>query len=135
MSSSQIPLVSSPVNVMEAGPNGNNLASQATQPHFVESLQHFQSKSNGFRGFLDLDGIRRLYGSGLAMTLQTERKLAMSNGGRLPGMEGQSNLLLDTVTGKDTTLDLEDILNRPEESPVARMSSPHAAMESKLGLM
>ena len=31
---------------------------------------------------LDLDAVRRLYGSGLAMTLLTERRLAAAAGGR-----------------------------------------------------
>lgn len=31
---------------------------------------------------LDLDAVRRLYGSGLAMTIMTERRLAAAAGGR-----------------------------------------------------
>ena len=132
MSDSKIPVTRTPPNALEIGPNGNNLAAKATQPHFVDTLQQQQQS---FRGALDLDGVRRLYGSGLAMKLATERQLAQNNGGRLPGMEGQSNLLMDTVTGKDITLDFDNVLNLPHESPVARIRNPHTAMENKLGLM
>jgi proteasome maturation protein len=132
MSDAKIPVMRTPANVMDVGPNGTNLSSSAKQRHPVDTLQQQQGAS--FRGFLDLDGVRRLYGSGLAMKLATERSMAQANGGRLPGMEQNSNLLLDTVTGRDVTLGFEDVLNIPEESPVARIRSPQTAMESKLGL-
>lgn len=129
--SSGIPVMRSPVDEMETGPNGSNLAAAAKRNHYVQELQSTQSRQN--RGFLDLDGVRRLYGSGLAMTLATERQLASRNGGRLPGMT-ESKLLMDTITGKDISLDFDDFLSKPEHNPIATIKDPHSAMQRKLGL-
>jgi hypothetical protein len=130
--SSSIPVMRHPANQMETGPNGNNLAAAAASNHPIDNLQR-NSSAAVERGFLDLDGVRRLYGSGLAMRLATERQLASQVGGRLPGME-QSNLVMDTVTGNDVMLDFSDILGRPEHAPVASVRDPHTAMQRKLGL-
>ena len=131
-SSSSIPLMRSPVdNQMETGPNGNNLAATATRRHFVDDIQ--RSSSSKERGFLDLDGVRRLYGSGLAMCLATERQIHSNNGGRLPGMP-ESNLALDTVMGNHTTLDFADVMGRLENAPVTTVQDPHSAMQRKMKL-
>lgn len=128
--SSSIPMMRSPVNQMEVGVNGNNLAATATRRHPVDAIQRSSQQE---RGFLDLDGVRRLYGSGLAMRLATERQIHSNNGGRLPGME-QSNLALDTVMGKDVLLEFGDVLGRPEDAPIATVKDAHSAMQRKMKL-
>ena len=119
--------------MMQAGPNGHNLATTASQKHPVDDLQRRSTM------FDDLDDVRRIYGSGLAMRLATERQMASKVGGRLPGMESasvdSSNIMLDTLMGTDVKLDFQDVLSRPEHLPMAQVTSPHQAMENKLGLM
>jgi hypothetical protein len=131
--STSIPLLGNPVDMMQAGPNGHNFASSATQKHPVEDLQQRSTM------FDDLDDVRRIYGSGLAMRLATERQMASKVGGRLPGMESSSvdssNIILETLMGTDIKLDFQDVLSRPEHLPMATVTSPHQAMEKKLGLM
>lgn len=39
-----LPVMKKPVNMMEAGPNGNNLQAQASQRHPVDDMQRRQSK-------------------------------------------------------------------------------------------
>jgi len=108
-------------------------------------MQRIASSSGN--SHLDLDAIRRLYGSALAMRLSTERHLASQVGGRLPGMDAapDSKAILDTLTGDDLTLDFGDVLNLSEnraEDALRRVggggpvveAGPHGAMESKLGL-
>lgn len=129
--SSTIPLTRNPVNQMDAGPNGNNLAAAATRSHVVDELQRTGAQQQ--RGFLDLDGVRRLYGSGLAMRLATERQLASQSGGRLPGMPS-SKLALETVTGNNVMIDFADVLGRPEDAPIALVKDSHGAMQRKMGL-
>ena len=88
---------------------------------------------------LDLDAVRRLYGSGLAMRLATERRLASSVGGRLPGLDAHpdSRAMYETLTGDDMTIGFGDFLNvrrnRPEGG-VGGERVPHDAMESRLRL-
>jgi hypothetical protein len=140
--SSSIPVMRAPADTMSKGPNGANLAASARRTHPVDRMQRVSGSSNP----LDLDAIRRLYGSALAMRLATERRLASQVGGRLPGMDAapDSHAMLDTLTGDDLTIDFGDVLNlsenRPEDTlrraaggPVVE-AGPHGAMETKLGL-
>lgn len=124
--------MNAPVNMMESGPNGNNLAASTSQRHPVDDLQRRSSLYD------DLEDVRRIYGSGLAMRLATERQMASNVGGRLPGMESafidSSNVMMETVMGTDTKLDFGDVLSRPENRPAAKATNPHKAMEHKLGL-
>ena len=91
---------------------------------------------------LDIDAIRRLYGSALAMRLVTERKMASNVGGRLPGMDSNpdSNVMLDALTGNDLNIDFGDFLNlKSDRADVGRNVGQekvlvHNAMEAKLGL-
>jgi hypothetical protein len=79
--------------------------------------------------------VRALYGSGLAMRLATERKMAQEQGGR--GVAGlpSSNLMHDILTGNDMKMQFEDILGLPEYRPVhLKQENPHSAMERKLGM-
>lgn len=130
--SSSIPIAQNPVKTMDTGPTGNNFATATTQRHHVDDLQRRSAVYD------DLEDVRRIYGSGLAMRLATERQMASKVGGRLPGMESatvdSSNVMMETLLGTDTKLDFGDVLSRPEHLPVARVNSPHVAMEQKLGL-
>ncbi len=97
---------------------------------------------------LAIDAIRRLYGSGLAMRLATERQMALQVGGRLPGLDSHpdSRAMYETLTGDDVTLDFGDYLNLSKNRPEVSLNGvgvsaalggeevPHAAMESRLGL-
>ena len=84
---------------------------------------------------LDLESVRRLYGSGLAMRLVTERKMARDAVRRLPGLP-ESRTMLEVVTGDDFSLDFGDYLgvacNRPD-MPFEKVGL-HSAMEKRLGL-
>ena len=79
--------------------------------------------------------VRRLYGSGLAMRLATERKMCVDAGGRgVAGMQS-SNLMYEVLTGQDMKIDFGDFLSLPEHRPNhLTHDNPHRAMERKLGL-
>jgi len=119
----------------------------------VNNHQYFDSRSNfsccGFNlsettdtSGLDIDAIRRLYGSGLAMRLVTERRMAQQVGGRLLGYNGtsNSNVMLDSLTGDDMTIQFGDYLNLEQNRPIESMVGNdanlgiHTAMENKLNL-
>jgi len=83
---------------------------------------------------LDLDMIRSIYGSGLAMRLATERRMACQVGGRILGSH-ESQVMYETVTGMDTTLDFSDFLGRPSDNPEGNaLETAHTWMERKLQL-
>jgi hypothetical protein len=92
---------------------------------------------------LDLDAIRRLYGSGLAMRLATERRMALKVGGRLPGLDAtpDSRAMYETLTGDDMTIGFGDYLNLKKNSAEggdfggsAADQLPHTSMEARLGM-
>ena len=108
---------------MQAGPNGNNLASEAAERHPVQRIQQ--------QG-VDLNFVRHVYGSGLAMRLATEQKLAQEQV-TAPGMPS-SGLYGDIVSGRDTKLDFGDFLSLPQHCPDFNKELPHVAMERQLGM-
>uniref|UniRef100_A0A7S1VGR3 Proteasome maturation protein n=1 Tax=Grammatophora oceanica TaxID=210454 RepID=A0A7S1VGR3_9STRA len=134
MTSSTIPVMSKPANTMQGGPNSNNLATQAQQGHPIQAMQE---ETNPFH---DLEHVRRMYGSGLAMRLATERRMASegASSARLPGMSTpSSNIMFETLTGTDTQIGFEDYLSLPQNAPQINSfyaNNPHAVMEHKLNL-
>mmetsp|Transcript_4403 Transcript_4403/g.4133 ORF Transcript_4403/g.4133 Transcript_4403/m.4133 type:complete len:146 (-) Transcript_4403:67-504(-) len=139
--SSSIPVMHGPSDLMRNGLNSDNFAASAVQNHPVDRMQQGQDSNS-----LDIDAIRRLYGSALAMRLTTERQNASQVGGRLPGMDAHpnSNAMYETLTGDDVTLDFKDYLNTKIDRPTSSFGvggssssekvAVHAVMESKLGL-
>jgi len=129
--SSTIPVLRDGVNSFSSGVNGMNLSSNAMERHPIDRMQRACDSS---MNNLDLDSVRRLYGSGLAMRLVTERKLAKDAVRRLPGLP-DSRTMLEVVTGDDLSIDFGDFLgvagNRVD-MPFAH--GPHNAMEARLGI-
>lgn len=83
--------------------------------------------------------VRNIYGSGLAMRLATERRMASQVGGRVLGSHGgsmESRVMLETVMGTDTSVDFSDILGRPCDNPLGNngLETAHQWMERKLQL-
>lgn len=133
-----IPVMKKPANMMEVGPNGNNLQAAALQKHPIEVMQKRQAVQRvSFLGTDEEEEVRRLYGSGFAMRLATERRMAADVGGH--GVAGlpTTNMMHDILTGNDMKLQFEDVLSLPEHRPlfVKHLEDPHAAMERKLGMM
>jgi hypothetical protein len=102
------------------------------------------AQAHNVNSSLDVDAIRRLYGSALAMRLVTERKMASDVGGRLPGMDAHPNsqVMLDTLTGNDLNIDFGDFLNLKSDRAdvdIGRNAAHdsvviHNTMEARLGL-
>ncbi|KAG7361713.1 proteasome maturation factor UMP1 [Nitzschia inconspicua] len=134
-----IPIMNQPVNMMEVGANGSNLAATAIQRHPVEVLQKRQASTRiSFLGTEEEEEVRRLYGTGFAMKLATERRMANefgmnSIGGGIPS---STNLMSDIVSGRDQTIGFEDTLGLPEYRPMFNkvQEDPHMAMERNLGM-
>ena len=83
--------------------------------------------------FCNLEFVRHVYGSGLAMRLATEQKIAREQdmAARAPGLES-SNLFEEIVSGRDTTIDFSDFLALPQHRPSAPMENPHVLTERRL---
>ncbi|VEU39185.1 unnamed protein product [Pseudo-nitzschia multistriata] len=134
-----IPVMNKPVDAMEVGPNGSNLATAAMRKHPMEELQQRQAAQRiSFMGTDEEEEVRRLYGSGFAMKLATERRAANqttigSIGGGIPS---SNNVMGDILSGRDMQIGFEDTLGLPEFRPVVSKmhEDPHMVMERKLGM-
>ena len=126
-----IPIMGKPANLMEVGPNGSNLAAAARSAHPVEEMQRRALYSGGAS---QLEHVRHVYGSGLAMVLATEQKIAMQQERMAHGLPN-SHLYRDIVSGTDVQLDFADFLTLPEHQPEMPKENPHKLMERQLGMM
>lgn len=125
-----IPEMQQPASLMERGLNSNNLAAAATARHPVDDLQR-RRQTNPFES---LEYVRHVYGSGLAMRLATEQKIANQQDDLTPLTSTKNNLYREIVTGQDVQLDFSDYLSLPEHRPDLIKETPHAFMERKLGM-
>ena len=124
----RIPEMHKPASLMETGVNGNNLAAQAAARHPVDNLQR-QQQANPFGS---LEYVRTVYGSGLAMRLATEQKIAAQQDDLTP--LSTTNLYREIVTGADVQLEFGDYLSLAEHRTDMVKETPHAFMERKLGM-
>jgi Proteasome maturation factor UMP1 len=136
--SGTIPVMKQPVSVMEAGPNGNNLAAYASSRHPVDTMQR-QNIGGIHNPYRSLDFARHVYGSGFAMTLATEEKMAYDERRQrqfigLHRSGDTSSVYGDIVSGQDINIDFADFLSVPEYRPDVPKQNPHAAMERALGM-
>jgi hypothetical protein len=125
-----IPIMNKPAALMEVGLNGNNLAATAQSAHPVDDLQRREAISSASH----LEHVRHLYGSGLAMVLATEQKVAAQQERMAFGLPS-SHLYRDVVAGTDVQLDFADFLTLPEHQPDLPKENPHKNMERQLGMM
>lgn len=81
--------------------------------------------------------VRHLYGSGFAMQLATERRLAQDTSTMTAAGIPTSNMIQEILMGNDMKLGFEDVLNLPHNRPtfMRHHEDPHAIMERKLGMM
>lgn len=124
----RIPEMQQPASLMETGVNGNNLAAAATALHAVDDLQRRRTANP----FESLEYVRSVYGSGLAMRLATEQKIATQQDDVTPLTK--TNLYREIVAGTDVQLEFGDFLSLPEHRPDMVKETPHAFMERKLGM-
>ena len=134
-----------PIDRMQRGETVSNRECNFNVELSKSLLYLIAAASNGAtESPLDLDAIRRLYGSGLAMRLATERRMALKVGGRLPGLDAtpDSRAMYETLTGDDMTIGFGDYLNLKKNMPeggdlgghAAGNDIPHNGMEASLGL-
>ena len=124
----RIPEMQQPASLMETGVNGNNLAAAATARHAVDDMQRRRTANP----FESLEYVRSVYGSGLAMRLATEQKIATQQDDVTPLTK--TNLYREIVTGTDVQLEFGDFLSLPEHRPDMVKETPHTFMERKLGM-
>ncbi|XP_067661467.1 proteasome maturation protein-like [Haliotis asinina] len=94
-------------------------------------LEHTESNWVENQRQMDMAMLRNMQGLHAPLRLQMERNVT-SRFQRLPCLNS-SNLLEDTLTGRDDLIDFGDVLNNPNEAEV--VGQPHVLMEKRLKLL
>ena len=123
-----IPIMDKPAATMQVGPNGLSLSAAARHP--VEELQRATPAGQ----FHDLQFVRHVYGSGLAMRLATEQKIAKQQQMATMRRSQRAALYGEIVTGQDTKMEFADFLSHPAYRPDIPQPNKHLAMEHQLGM-
>jgi len=112
---------------LELGPNRHNLAAKAAARHPLDDLQRRRQAPH------DLDLVRHVYGSGLAMQLATEQKIAaqLSTKHRLYGASRLQ--FADIWAGTETRVDYKDSMQTFKNPDIPKMNL-HMTMERDLGM-
>jgi Proteasome maturation factor UMP1 len=124
--SPKIPIVTKHDSALEADVNPGNLAIAATERHPVDALQ----RSGSANPYQDLNFVRSIYGSSLAMEMAAERQLARNE--KAMGMSKIGGLYEDIVLGNNNTLQFSDFMSLPENRPDLPKSVFHVSMERHL---
>eukprot|EP00934_Nitzschia_sp_Nitz4_P006734 Nitzschia sp. Nitz4//scaffold41_size133979//108320//108844//NITZ4_003366-RA/size133979-snap-gene-0.108-mRNA-1//1//CDS//3329551527//6724//frame0 len=138
MNDNGLPVLTKPVNRMELGLNADSFQMQALPKHPVDELQRRQALDQiSFTGTTKEEEACRLHGSGFAMMLAAERRMAEPFQA-LPGTgRARRNITADILSGNDTKLSFDDVLNLPHHRPefAIQENDLHRNMERQLGMM
>ena len=130
--SPKIPIVQQPVSLMQ-GPNGGNLAVQAAERHPIDALQRQGGHTAGGSPYRDLDFVRSVYGSGLAMEIAAERQMAQRE--KRFGVSHVGSIYEDIVLGNNSSIQLSDFMSVPENRPELSKAVLHPVMARQLNNM
>jgi Proteasome maturation factor UMP1 len=95
-----------------------SLEQETNARHPVAAVQRTHGHDEAWMS--KIESVRRTYGSHLAMRLTSERAL-LNSWHRLPGLES-TRLGMETLMGKDTSIDFEDYLNGEVEMYIVRFA-------------
>jgi hypothetical protein len=127
--SPMIPIVKKHDSALETGLNAGNLEISAAERHPVDVLQRSGEAAMG-NPYQDLNLIRSMFGSGVAMEMAAERKMARNENAM--GLSKIGGLYGDIVLGNDASLQLTDYMALPENRAELPKSVFHVSMERQL---
>jgi Proteasome maturation factor UMP1 len=125
--SPKIPVVSMHKSASESGLNVGNLAIAAAERHPVDVMQRSGPTTNPYQ---DLNFVRSVYGSGIAMEMAAERQLARAENDL--GMSKIGGLYEDIVTGNQSNLQFSDFMSLPDNRSELPKSVFHLSMDRQL---
>lgn len=118
-----------PVTRDAAASTQSTLQYEASVIHPVEEIQR-TAKQNERKTKRQMMALT--YGAAMPMRLQMQEEV-LSQFHRLPGLPS-SFLGLSTLLNRDETIDVEDFMDKPEDSPYMPVHSAHEIMETRLGI-
>jgi Proteasome maturation factor UMP1 len=128
----KIPITKQAVSMMESGLNGNHLAVAAAERHPVDTMQRFgTSATTTANPYRDIEFVRSVYGSSLAMQMAAERQMARTEKYGM-GSEHIGSVCEDIVMGNDTSIQFADFMSLPEHRPDLPKTVFHPVMQNQL---
>ncbi|XP_052673029.1 proteasome maturation protein-like isoform X2 [Crassostrea angulata] len=127
--SQEIKLPEGPYGVPDVMLNG--IQSSKAKLGSVHPLEYSEKHWHENKQKMDFAMLRNTQGIHMPLRLQMEKNVAQKIY-RLPGMHS-SNLMSDTLSGRDEMIDFEDILNNPADCEV--MGDTHLLMDRRAGLL
>jgi len=131
VSTKVLKLPTGPYGVPDVMLNGFQAGRASATMQLSHPLESSEEQWHDHKFKMDCAMLKNTQGLHAPLKLHMERHIA-SQMTRLPGMHS-SNILLDTLTGRDESIGFEDFLNNPEDSEV--MGHHHVLMEKRLGLL
>ena len=134
-STPKIPIYSQQDIALEADVNTGNYAVAVAERHPIDVLQQ-RSRANGaaatstINPYQDMNFVRSIYGSGLAMEMAVERQYVQQE--RNMGMHKIGNMYEDIVLGNDATIQYTDFMSLPDHRIELPKSVFHVSMDQQL---
>lgn len=131
----KIPIYTKQDIALEADVNTGNYAIAVAERHPIDVLQQ-RDRGNGgaasatINPYQDMNFVRSIYGSGLAMEMAAERQYVQQE--RNMGMHKIGNMYEDIVLGNDTTIQYTDFMSLPDHRIELPKSVFHVSMDRQL---
>ena len=130
----KIPIYTKQDNALEADVNTGNYAVAVAERHPIDVLQQCARGSvtatSTINPYQDLNFVRSIYGSGLAMEMAAERQYVQKE--RNMGMHKIGNMYEDIVLGNDATMQYTDFMSLPDHRIELPKSVFHVSMDRQL---
>ena len=132
-STPKIPIYTNQDNALEADVNTGNYAIAVAERHPVDVLQQ-RARGNAasatMNPYQEINFVRSIYGSGLAMEMAAERQFVQQE--RNMGMHKIGNMYEDIVLGNDATIQYSDFMSLPDHRIELPKSVFHVSMDRQL---
>ena len=130
----KIPIYTKQDIALEADVNTGNYAIAVAERHPIDVLQKQRLRGNGslvaINPYQDMNFVRSIYGSGLAMEMAAERQYVQQE--RNMGMHKIGNMYEDIVLGNDATIQYTDFMSLPDSRIELPKSVFHVSMDRQL---
>jgi Proteasome maturation factor UMP1 len=126
----KIPIVTQQNAAVESDVNTGHLAIAAAERHPVDRMQRSSNANGNINPYQNLQFIRSVYGSALAMEMAAERQMVHKE--HAMGMHRIGGLTQDLVLGTDAQLQVTDFMSLPDHRSELPKSVFHPAMARQL---
>ena len=126
----KIPIYAKQDIALEADVNTGNYAVAVAERHPIDVLQQRSAAATTINPYQDLNFVRSIYGSGVAMEMAAERQYVQKE--RNMGMHKIGNMYEDIVMGNDTTVQFTDFMSLPDHRIELPKSVFHISMDRQL---